>query len=108
MSKESKNLFKEYTRRFIQLNRDTALLLHIFKKDFDHSWEDVHLQDFTGVYEADYNIHREAAKQFIKQLEGHWCIMFLEALRDECNKLIEEDKKRCEEIEKKYENRKHS
>ena len=58
------------------------------------------------MYEADYNIHREAAKQFIQQLEGHWCIMFLEALRDECNKIIEEDKKRCEEIEKKYENSK--
>ncbi len=59
------------------------------------------------MYEADYNIHREAAKQFIKQLEGYWCIMFIEALRDECNKVIEEDKKRCEEIEKKYENSKH-
>lgn len=107
MSNEFKNPFKEYTRRFIQLNRDTALLLHIFTKDFDHSWEDVHLQDFTGVYEADYNIHREAAKQFIKQLEGHWCIMFLEALRDECNSLIEEDNIKCRELEEKYENSKH-
>lgn len=106
MSSTHNNPFKKYTRKFIQLSRNVALLLHIFEKDFDHSWEDVHLQDFEGVYEADYNIHREAAKQFIQQLEGHWCIMFLEALRDECDKIIEEDKKRCEEIEKKYENSK--
>lgn len=106
MSKEFKDPFKEYTRKFIQLNRDTALLLHVFKKDIDHSWEDVHLHDFTGVYEADYKIHQEAAKQLISQLEGHWCILFLEALRDECNRLIEEDNIKCKEIDKKYENRK--
>lgn len=106
MSNILNNPFKKYTRKFIQLSRNVVLLLHIFEKDVDHSWEDVHLQDFEGVYETDYNIHREAAKQLINQLEGHWCIMFLEALRDECNKIIEEDKKRCEEIEKKYENSK--
>ena len=83
--------FKQYDRKFIQLNRDTALLLHFFTKDSEHSWEDIWLQDLTGVYEKDILLYEEAAKQFIDQLEGLWCIRFLRALRDECDKRIQED-----------------
>ena len=82
------DFFKKYDRKFIQLDRDTAMLIHLFEKDSEHSWEDVWLHDFTGVYEKD-------------QLEGRWCIAFLEALRDECNKHIEEHREKC----KKYENK---
>ena len=99
--------FKDYKRKFIQLRRDVLILLHIFEKDVDHSFEDMSLEDHKEVWKIDNTLYKESAKQFIDQLEGHWCIMFLEALRDECNKVIEEDKKRCEEIEKKYENSKH-
>ena len=107
LGKTDYDYFKDYERKFIQLNRDTVMLIHLFHKESDHSFEDIWLHDLTGVYETDINILRDSAKQLINQLEGHWCIMFLEALRDECNKIIEEDKKRCEEIEKKYENSKH-
>lgn len=85
--------YKKYDRKFIQLCRNTAILIHIFEKDKDHSWEDVWLHDFTGVYEKDHLLYKEAAKQFIDQLEGNWCVAFLEALRDECNKRIEQDNK---------------
>ncbi len=94
------NFFKTYDRKFIQLNRDIAILIHIFKKDKSHSWEDIWLHDLTGVYEKDILMFEEAAKQFIDQLEGHWCIAFLEALRNECNKHIQEHIEKC----KKYEN----
>ena len=39
----------------------------------------------------------ESAKGLIDNLEEWWCINFLEALRDECTRRIEEDKKHSEE-----------
>ena len=83
--------FKNYKRKLIQLHRDTAILIHIFEKDTDHSFEDVWLHDLTGVYETDVELLRGSAKQLIDQLEGHWCRAFLEALRDECDARIEQD-----------------
>lgn len=94
------NFFRKYDRKFIQLDRNICMLIHLFEKDDDHSWEDVWLQDFTGVYERDMLLYEEAAKQFIKQLEGHYCIAFLEALRNECDKHVQEHRERCRKIEK--------
>lgn len=89
MSTES--LFKKYKRKLIQTDRDIAILIHIFEKDSDHSFEDAWLHDLTGVYETDVELLRDSAKQLIDQLEGNWCRAFLEALRDECNTRIEQD-----------------
>ena len=83
--------FKNYKRKFIQLDKDVAILIHIFEKDSDHSFEDAWLHDLTGVYETDLELLRDSAKQLIDQLEGNWCRAFLEALRDECDKRIEQD-----------------
>lgn len=91
----SDDFFKKYDRKFIQINRNIAILIHIFEKDSEHSWEDIWLSDFTGIHEYDYNILRDSAKQFITQLEGNWCRAFLEALRDECNEQIEQDLIHC-------------
>ena len=77
------------------MNRNTAMLIHIFEKDKDHSWEDVWLENFNALWEYDYKLYKEATEQFIKQLEGDYCI---EALRDKCNEVIQEDKIRCEAI----------
>ena len=49
----------------------------------------------------DYNLYKESAKQLIDQLEGHWCVAFLEALRDECIERIELDRKRVELVKEK-------
>lgn len=88
-------LFKNYKRKLIQLNRNVAILIHIFKKDPDHSFEDVWLHDLTGVHETDLELLRDSAKQLIDQLEGNWCRAFLEALRDECDARIEQDLINC-------------
>lgn len=90
--------FKNYDRKFIQLSRDKAMLIHLFEKDANHSWEDVWLHDFTGVAEKDFEIHRESARQLIAQLEGYWSIAFLKALRDECDKYIHEET--CKKLKK--------
>lgn len=91
LGSSDENYFKNYERKFIQLNRDDVMLIHLFSKDIEHSFEDIWLHDLTGVYEKDALLFKESAKQLIDQLEGHWCRAFLEALRDECNKRIEED-----------------
>lgn len=85
------NFFKKYDRKFVQLSRDICILLHIFEKDSEHSFEDMWLHDLTGVHETDFNILRDSAKQFLDQLEGHYCRAFLEALRDECDERIKQE-----------------
>ena len=96
--------FKNYKRKLIQLHKDTAILIHIFEKDTDHSFEDVWLHDLTGVYETDIELLRGSAKQLIDQLEGHWCRAFLEALRDECDARIEQNLIDCGLKKKENEN----
>lgn len=100
----TEKFFKNYKRKLIQLHKDTAILIHIFEKDTDHSFEDVWLHDLTGVYEADIELLRGSAKQLIDQLEGHWCRAFLEALRDECDARIEQDLIDCGLKKKENEN----
>lgn len=100
LGKAGDDFFKKYDRRFIQLSRDIGMLIHLFEKDSDHSWEDIWLQDFTGIYERDALLYEEAAKQFINQLEGNYCIAFLEALRDECDKHVQKHRERCKKLNK--------
>ena len=96
--------FKDYKRKFIQLRRDVLILLHIFEKDTDHSFEDMSLEDYEEVWKMDHTLYKESAKQFIDQLEGHWCIAFLEALRDECQKRIDDDRRNVELVKEKIKN----
>lgn len=96
--------FKKYDRKFIQLNRDMCLLIHLFEKDAEHSWEDVWLHDFDGIEEHDFYLYKESAKQLIDQLEGNCCRAFLEALRDECSARIEQDLINCGLKKKENEN----
>lgn len=96
--------FKDYKRKFIQLRSDVLVLLHIFEKDSDHSLEDICLEDHEEVWKMDSTLYKESAKQFIDQLEGHWCVAFLEALRDECIERIELDRKRVELVKEKMKN----
>ena len=96
--------FKDYKRKFIQLRSDVLVLLHIFEKDSYHSFEDISLEDNEEVWEMDHALYKESAKQFIDQLEGHWCVAFLEALRDECIERIELDRKRVELVKETMKN----
>lgn len=100
LGKAGDDFFKKYDRKFIQLSRDIGMLIHIFEKDSNHSWEDIWLHDFTGVYEKDHSLYKDAAKQLLDQLEGHYCIAFLKALRDECDKHIQEHRERCKKFDK--------
>jgi len=82
--------YKKYYRHLIQLNPNVAMLIHLFQKDNDDSWESVWLNDNEQHAAVEYDCMRESAHQLILQLEGHWCDLFIEALRDECDKILKE------------------
>lgn len=83
--------FKNYKRDFILINSDTAILLHIFTKDKEHAFEDIILSDHDDYNINMFETYKTSAEQFIKQFEGHDCIAFIKALRDECDKILKED-----------------
>lgn len=58
--------FENYDRKLIKLNSDTAILLHIFN-------------------------YEDAARQFVKQFEGEECMAFVIALKNELERMIQED-----------------
>lgn len=41
LGKADYDYFKNYERKFIQISRDNAILIHLFHKDSDHSFEDI-------------------------------------------------------------------
>lgn len=90
--------FQTYHRHLIQLRPDVAMLIHLFERNSDDTWESIWLDDNEKYYEEDYECIKESAKQLLLQLEGHYCDLFIESLRDECNKLLEDSNKRKEKI----------
>jgi len=90
--------FKEYHRHLIQLRPDVAMLIHLFERNDDDNWESVWLDDNDKYYIEDFECIKESAKQLLLQLEGHYCDAFIEALRDECNKILENSNKRKQNI----------
>ena len=90
--------FKEYHRHLIQLRPDVAMLIHLFERNDDDNWESVWLDDNDKYYKEDFECIKESAKQLLLQLEGHYCDAFIEALRNECNKILENSNKRKQNI----------
>lgn len=101
MKEESKSMFvdiekqyKNYSRNFIRINPNEIMLIHMFKRDVDHQLEDVVLDDNQQYYEDITRIRKEAAHQLVLQFEGHSSRSFIKALKEECEKWLEEDNKR--------------
>lgn len=84
--------FTEYARTPIQIHSSACILIRLFTgfERFEDCWTvDIgNPADHRDVY--DY-----AAEQFIKQLEGHDCIAFHQALIRACQKRVDEWKERC-------------
>ncbi len=49
--------------------------------------------------------YQKSAKALIDNLDEWWCVCFLEALRDECTRRIDEHWKECENYKKEIENK---
>ena len=80
--------YTDYRRHLIQLRPDVAMLIHIFSRNADNNFESIWLDDNDKYYEADHECIKDSAHQLILQLEGHWCELFIEALRDECDDIL--------------------
>ena len=91
--------YKKYHRHLIQLRPDVAMMIHLFHRDNDDSWESVWLDDNDEYSVADYECIKDSAHQMILQLEGHWCDLFIESLRDECNELLKEKRNSIEKLD---------
>jgi hypothetical protein len=90
MNTPSENPFEVYEREPVLISPHTVVLLQIFTghghfKDL-WSWDYIQEAHFTSTPD----FYERAAKQFVIQLEGHGCIAFYEALRDELQKHIDE------------------
>ena len=88
------NKYKNYDRDFIRINPNEIMLIHMFKRDVDHQLEDAVLDDNQQYYEDITKIRKEAAHQLVLQFEGHSSRSFIKALKEECEKWLEEDNKR--------------
>jgi len=86
MKKKTRSRNKEIRRAPIVLNKNTVALIHIFEKYDD--LEDMWMHDLDKYMIENYEEHEKAAKQFISQLEGHYCVLFMENLIKEAFKAI--------------------
>lgn len=96
--------YKDYRRHLIQLNHDTVMMIHLFKKDIAHEFEQVWLDDNDKCFEVEYDCITDSAHQLLQQLEGYWCEAFIEALKDECDNILKDCKARNEKIVEKINN----
>lgn len=94
--------YKEYNRHLILMRPDTALLMHIFRRDLEHNFEDAWLDDNDSYAEKNYEVITESAHQFMLQLEGHYCIAFLEALKEEIDNVLKHNYAEIEKIKTKH------
>lgn len=85
--------FKEYKRKCILLNNNTAMLIHILSAS-EMDLETIMIDEMVqGGIESKTDVYKEAAEQFINQLEENECLYFIEALKGKCEEYI----KRCSE-----------
>jgi hypothetical protein len=85
--------FTEYRRHPIEIGEGTVIVVRLFTgfSRLDDLW----MTDVPNHYQTHYEVYDEAAEQFIKQLEGHDCIAFHQALIRACQKRVDEWAARC-------------
>lgn len=71
-------------RKPILLDKNAVAMIQIFEKN------DEPFDVFNGAW--DYDVVKtwdDAAAQFISQLDDHWCVRFLESLRQKIDDILE-------------------
>jgi len=92
----SKLKTKKVFRKPILLSPNSIALIHIFTRH-DHL-EDTWTSDVPAYYRDIKNIPKEAAKEFVRQLDKHWTPAFLKALRDEIDETLKRHNKEYQGI----------
>lgn len=98
------NQYKEYKRFPIQIGVQSIMLIHLFndiKEGFNNTLENLHMEDENEAV-LNWDIHKNAAKQFFSQLEGKYCDAFLMEFIIEATKLLIDSDKRRDAASKKY------
>lgn len=80
--------FEEYRRYPIQISEDTLMLLHIYNRKANNSFESAWLSDNQRYLDKEWSVYKDAADQFIKQFEGEECELFIKELRDRCDEYL--------------------
>ena len=86
---ENLNRWRVYDRMPFQIGHHVCVMLTLFKRD-DHLMPDLWLHDHVDIQHSEWKEYERAAEQFHKQLEGHDCVAFWQALKAEAEKVIEE------------------
>ena len=77
-------------REPIILSPHAVAVIHVFTKDEDI--EEIFAFDYLDFFGREASGSRElfriAAREFISQLKGHYCKLFLEMLRDEITNIL--------------------
>lgn len=79
--------WRMYDRMPIQIHSGAVILIQLFKGGLE--LQDMWATDMVDLQRHHHEqIYRNAAAQFHQQLEGHDCVAFWQALRDEADKVI--------------------
>lgn len=82
----------------ILINKNTILLQKMYTSspviNIGEWMKEVDLNDHVGNQED----LKEWGRQMIREIKGESCILFLEGVVEECNKIIQEHYERCKEI----------
>ncbi len=89
-------------RKPIRLSRHAVCIIHVFSRC--DGLRDLWMIDSEDYVEEDWGVEKDAAKQFVEQLDGQYNIRFLQALRAECDSHIKEWEERCKEINNEQKN----
>ena len=94
-------------RKPIQLSKNSIAVIHIFNR-YD-LMDDLWMYDVDKLYKEGRDVEKEAAKEFINQLENEWNGVFLLELHNEIHKQLKNyceitDKEIDECGQKNYEN----
>ena len=83
---------EKYRRYPIQISDKTFILLHIYNRKENHSFESAWLSDNQHYSVKEWSLYKDAADQFIKQFEGEECELFIGELRDRCDEYLRNKK----------------
>lgn len=97
--------YKNYKRFPIELGPSNIILIHLFSNSdkLRDAFENIDMwEENKAVF--DYDVDKNAAKQFFEQLEGHYCDNFLKEIILEASRLLKESDIKLNEMDEKVKN----
>jgi hypothetical protein len=79
--------FKDYKRFPVIMGAHDVLVVHVFERT-DNLEDVIWMSDFEPKMYDDIEVYKRAASQFIDQLEGCYCDMFLMELIEVCREKL--------------------